>query len=349
MPLQISMVTLVLMLVDKCNLQCVHCFKSNRSMAETPLPAIEKALSGLKNLFGNLHVSISGGEPTLHSRFEEVLALLHARSQIYHLVTNGLNFSERTLPLLLRYRSTLDCVVCSLDGGSAESHDRIRGQGSFDRVMEALRLCRQHGLGTRICCTLTKANLDQVDAIRRLARGQQITHGVFLWPAIPTKRLAEQHLLLTPSDKAYLTRRAEQLACDGVCLIGDSRRMDERYDICEALTLRQITLDADGNLSLCCNLTHYADESDRQDILGSVLEEDIHTLVARHMDVAAAYRKAVIRDIKDMGSDPHAYACTHCARYHGKLDWLKDRQPLRQERHTESACQQVGTETVLTG
>ena len=324
MPLQTDTMTLVLMLTDACNLRCAHCFKSNRSLAETPLPAVEKVLSGLKKLFGNLHVSVSGGEPTLHSRFEEVLALLDAQSQTYHVVTNGLNFSRRTLPLLLRHRRMLQCVAFSLDGGDAETHDRIRGRGSFARAMEALVLCREHGLGTRLCATLSKLNLNQVDPIRRLERELCISHGVFLWPAVPTRRLAEQGALLDRADLEYLARRAEQLEGGCVSLIGDLHRMDEHYEMCEPLSLRQFTLDADGNLSLCCNLTHYAGETDRRDVLGSALREDMATLVERHLDMAAAYKKAMLREFAGgLGDDAHAYACAHCARYHGKLDWLE--------------------------
>ena len=350
MSLQTDAVTLVFMLVDKCNLRCVHCFKSNRSMAETPFPAVGKALSGLKNLYGNIHVSISGGEPTLHSRFEDVLAHLDAQSQTYHLVTNGLNFQQRTLPLVLRYRRMLQCVACSLDGGDAQTHDRIRGQGSFDRVMETLQLCREHGLGTRICCTLTKANLDQIDPIRRLAKAQQICCGVYFWPSIPTRRLAEQGLMLNRADSDYLARRAEGLADDGISMIGDIWRMDARYEACEALTMRQFTVDADGNLSICCNLTHYTDETDRRDILGSVLSEDMQTLVARQMDASATYKKAIINEIGRIHNDPYAYACTHCARYHGKLDWLSGRQQPRRQGHTAAKSRtHVGKEAVLTG
>lgn len=323
MRLQTDPVTLVLMLTDVCNLECVHCFKSNESHTETPFEAVVAALSGLKRIFGKVHVSISGGEPTLHRRFGDILALLEAESQAYHLVTNGFNFKRRTLPLLRKYGRTLECVAFSLDGADAEAHDRIRGEGSFTRVMDAIAHCREHGIGTRICCTLNKWNLNQVDPLRRLGKTLGITNGVYLWTAIPTPKLVAQDALLDAADRAYLVRRQEALACEGVYLIGDLRRMDDHYTVCEALSLRQITLDSDGNISLCCNLTHYAGETDRRDVLGSVLDADMATLVERHIDASATYMKAMLRDLNGVkDGDPHAYACTHCARYHGKLDGL---------------------------
>lgn len=323
MRLQTDTVTLVLMLTDVCNLECVHCFKSNQSHAETPFEAIETALSGMKRIFGKVHVSMSGGEPTLHRRFEDILRLLESQSQVYHLVTNGFNFKRRTLPLLRKYGRTLECVAFSLDGANAEAHDRIRGEGSFERVMDAIARCREHGIGTRICCTLNKWNLNQIDPLRRLAQNLCITNGVYLWTAIPTPKLVAQEAMLDAADRAYLRHRQEALACEGVYLIGDLRRMDDQYTMCEALSLRQITLDSDGNLSLCCNLTHYAGETSRRDVLGSALDADMSTLIDRHIDASANYIKAMLRDLNGIkDGDPHAYACTHCARHHGKLDWL---------------------------
>lgn len=324
MPLKTDTITLVLMLTDVCNLDCVHCFKSNESLAETPFEDIEKTLLGLKKRFSNLHVSLSGGEATLHRRFEDILSLLNEQNQPYHLVTNGFNFKRRTLPFLLKYKKNLECVAFSVDGANETSHDRIRGKGSFERIINALQLCKENGIGTRICCTLNKWNLNQIDPIRRFAQKHHITNGVYLWTAIPTRRLYEQDLLLDEADRAYLLRRREALECEDVYIIGDLRRMDECYDRCEALSLRQFTLDADGNFSLCCNLTHYANETSREDVLGAVSNTPITTLIERHIDASATYMKTMLKDLNGIQKqDPHAYACTHCARYHNKLSCLE--------------------------
>lgn len=325
MALKTDTVTLVAMLTDACNLECLHCFKSNASHAELPVDALADVLDGLRERFQNVHVSLSGGEPTLHRQLDDILAHLDARHQVYHIVTNGFNFRQRALPRLIRRRRFLECVAFSLDGGTAEAHDRIRGKGSFQRVMLALDLCRRNRLGTRICCTLNKTNLNQIDPLRSLVQRKQITDGVYLWAAMPTRKLAAAGGLLDRADRQYLLRRAPGLAEAGVHIIGDLERMDECFEPCEPLTLRQFTLNADGAMSLCCNLTHYPDSAGEDDFLGWVAHTPVGDLIDRHIDAAAAYRKRMLTDpsLCILG-DEEAYACTHCARAHGKLNWMTE-------------------------
>jgi len=83
--------SLMIYITDKCNRKCSDCFVSKTPFELTVSRAVEIAeiIGGVKDLY------ISGGEPTCHSEFEEIVAQL---SMIQHermiLATNGYKIME---------------------------------------------------------------------------------------------------------------------------------------------------------------------------------------------------------------------------------------------------------------
>ena len=324
MPLAVDSVTLVVMAADNCNLKCRYCSTPNDSLAEVSPQDVDKALAGLQELFGTVCVGISGGEPTLHSRFEELVAVVSSRQAQFYLVTNGIGF-EQALQILLRHQQRLTHVMFSLDAADRETNDRIRGDGAFDAVIEGLRLCHESGVNASLGCALNRGNLGQIDALLRLAEQHMVVDGVYCWPAFPTKALVEDGLLLTEADRAYLVKRAQQKPEDNQVVFGDIFRFDTFYQECAPLSLRQFTLNSEGVLSLCCNLTLYKGETGKADELGAVADHDIPDLVMRHIDHAKTYQQSLLHDIAQGNTEGLAgYPCFHCQRYHKKLDWLRD-------------------------
>lgn len=323
MPLAVGSATLVVMATGSCNLQCRYCSSPNASPSEVSLQDLDKALTGLQSLFGTVCVGLSGGEPTLHSRFDELVGVVASRQAEFYLATNGLEF-ERVVPALLRHRERLTHVMFGIEAADREANDRVRGHGSFDAVMEGLRLCHENGIQTGLGCALNRGNLGEIDALLRLAEKRMVIDGVYFWPAFPTPPLVEDGLLLTEADRAYLVNRAKQVGDRNQVIFGDLFRFDVFYQECAPIGLRQFTLNADGNLSFCCNLTYYKGETGKADELGAVSEHDIVTLVERHIDHAKEYHKALLRDNLEGRCEGLAgYPCFHCQRHHSKLDWLE--------------------------
>jgi len=285
---------------------------------------VDTVLSGLKRLYETVCVGISGGEPTLHSRFQELVEVVTRKSDEYYLVTNGLGFAE-VLPVLLRHQGCLSHVLFSLEDPDRERNDRIRGRGSFDAVTEGFRLCHEAGIRTSLGCSLNRGNIGQLDALRRLAEKHMVVNGVYCWPAFPTKTLVEDGLLLTEADRGYLVQRAQQSPDENQVVFGDIFRFESYYQECAPLRHQQFTLTSEGTFSFCCNLTLYKGETGRADELGAVLDHDIPDLVERHIEHARDYQKALLRDVLNGRCEGLAgYPCFHCQRHHGKLGWLED-------------------------
>ena len=106
-----------------------------------PLPEIGRARCATWRRMGGSKLTILGGEPTLHPDYCETIRL--AGSSGYEHVITTTNAQE---PALRKFRQLqpgdFAYVQVSLDGGSAATHDRVRGAGTFDA---ALRNCGRAG------------------------------------------------------------------------------------------------------------------------------------------------------------------------------------------------------------
>ena len=59
------------------------------------------------------------------------------------ILSNGTLINESIVEQI-RDLKKVRCVQISLDGAAAESHDAIRGKGTFDKVVAGVRLLRQN-------------------------------------------------------------------------------------------------------------------------------------------------------------------------------------------------------------
>ena len=141
-----------------CNLACTHCFVSSSptnhtheamSLAEIEPYFEEGAALGVKEYY------FTGGEPFLNPEMEKILA----RTLDYGpatVLTNGLllpsNRAERLSALAGASRYSLDFRV-SLDGYAAATNDPIRGEGTFDRILEGISNLVAAGLNPVITVT----------------------------------------------------------------------------------------------------------------------------------------------------------------------------------------------------
>lgn len=131
-----------LQLTYKCNLRCTHCYQWNeqgffrgygpeRQRTELDLAVIEKVLAETAEV--RAKVFVWGGEPLVHSRFDEISRLFQRYPRTLNMCTNGLLLKSK-LDSLLPLGADLNLLV-SLDGLKKE-HEALRGRGTFDRTIE---------------------------------------------------------------------------------------------------------------------------------------------------------------------------------------------------------------------
>lgn len=199
--------------IAACDLACAHCFAG-------PLPRKGLlALAELDALFaemaamGSFRLGLTGGEPLLRRDLFDVMDAATARGLHPCLTTHGLHIDD-DIARKLGARELVWLNV-SLDGATAETHDAIRGPGTFARVLDHLRILRRHARFT-LAFTITSRSAAEVEACGRLARDVGAHTAVFR-PLYPVGTAA-QHLDLMPTYDAYadaLDRLAVSLGPDG--------------------------------------------------------------------------------------------------------------------------------------
>lgn len=120
----------------RCNLNCLHCGSAAGKARSTELSTKEgvQLIHDLAKI-GSREVCFMGGEPLLRKDWYELAKEVKKLGMEFLIISNGFNINEEIMNKL----ATLDpyAVATSLDGGTAKTHDYIRGRkGSFDKVME---------------------------------------------------------------------------------------------------------------------------------------------------------------------------------------------------------------------
>lgn len=162
-------------ITDRCNLRCIHCYQdsysNNSEMALDELISVaDKITCALRrwNLKGD--VGITGGEPFLRKSLFPLLAYLEDTEEIskINIMSNGTLINDEISQKLLDF-SKLEGVQISLDGGFPETHDKVRGKGSFDKAIKGVRILRKYGIAVDIMFTLQRMNINDVSHLIDLA------------------------------------------------------------------------------------------------------------------------------------------------------------------------------------
>ena len=166
-----------------CLLSCKHC---RATAIKSRLPEELDFESGLRLIdqileFGEPYPALllTGGDPLMRSDIFDLIK--HAREQgIYTAVAASVT------PLLDRNRMELlrdlgvEIISVSLDGATAELHDKIRNSpGTFDATLKAIRTAADCGIRLQVNTTVMKSNLRDLADIFHLVRER----GAVAWEA----------------------------------------------------------------------------------------------------------------------------------------------------------------------
>jgi mycofactocin radical SAM maturase len=150
-----------------CNLSCIHCLsdagkKHKDELTTTECRQVIDALAAMKVFQFN----IGGGEPFMRPDFLDLMDYAHSKGMVTCISTNGTLIDD---DVSRRLDNNLVYIQVSLDGASPESNDAIRGQGSFDKVIQALESLRKRDIEVSINCVLTRRSFPELDNMVKLA------------------------------------------------------------------------------------------------------------------------------------------------------------------------------------
>ena len=162
--------TVYIEITNRCNLNCVTCYNRsglNRETRELSIEQIEHIIHTL-SVYGANRFLFSGGEPSLHSRFHELLSMTDCYPDYaFGFVTNGTNHD----PIWIDYLNTHKNLTLqiSLDGANGEQNRLTRGAGHFDRALAFAKQIHNADIKPLLKMVISQSNVHAVEDFYRLA------------------------------------------------------------------------------------------------------------------------------------------------------------------------------------
>lgn len=210
---------LELQITNKCNLRCRHCYINpppppfnspftkgghrgvkggkggfyDENFSELSIKQIENVLKEFEQMQG-LRVLITGGDPLLHSKFEEVNEMLPQFSIRKVLFTNGLLLNGEIIKKL-----NVEEIQVSIDG-LEDAHDPLRGKGTFMSAMKAVKLSLDHGFDVSIATMVHPGNLADFEKMEILFKGIGIKEWTVDVPCITGRLKENREFQISPEE-----------------------------------------------------------------------------------------------------------------------------------------------------
>jgi MoaA/NifB/PqqE/SkfB family radical SAM enzyme len=342
---------LIFELTDLCNFSCVHCFRTEPGGANhryLEMSVLDRVLDEVAAYNALDVVALTGGEPTLHPEFADIVGRIADRGHQLTFVTNGQRF-DHTLDSIRPHWGAIRSVAFSLDGGRAETHDAIRRRpGSFRAVVAGVNRCRSEGIQVQLNSVITRANADELEEIVSLA-ARLDCRAVGFAHCQPTPEAVEAGLVMNIDER----RRAEA----DVATLDDVYRIDvvlagdhfteAPFFQCPQLRMEEINIDFRGRLTACCMLSGFRAGAPDTDVLADLNRHSLYTGHQRLVAKIAEINAGKIERLSQGDLSPgERFMCTYCMQHYGKAPDLirileSDERPtpkarLEQTRHDEA-------------
>jgi len=158
-------------ITGQCNLSCPHCFSAAARKPRDEMTTAEgREIIEIMADIGVGMIGWTGGEPLLRGDLEGLIAFARGLGIKSHITTNGVLLDERRAKSLKRAGNY--AIQISLDGSTPERNyimRRTTGE-EFDKIIEAIRICRKLNMRLFLATLLGAENIDDAGAMVELAK-----------------------------------------------------------------------------------------------------------------------------------------------------------------------------------
>ena len=153
-----------------CNIACVHCLSSSGRRRPRELTT-QQALALVDELaeMQVFQIHFGGGEPFIYPGIWQVLERCSNRGLVMCISTNGTLITQERARRLKQFEPLYFQV--SLDGGTPETNDSIRGKGVFKRALRGLELLAAENHSLTVNSVLTTYSFYELDRLYEIAAG----------------------------------------------------------------------------------------------------------------------------------------------------------------------------------
>lgn len=149
----------------RCNLRCRHCCVAdmpNQNLESMSLDKAKKALDRCLLIMDEKEKGLSflGGEPLCGEKFPELVEYARSLGFKVGLSTNGTLVDEAFARMAKKNNIN---VQISLDGTDRESHEFVRGKGTWDSVISAIRLLNKYCVDIQTNLVYHRGNINKLE------------------------------------------------------------------------------------------------------------------------------------------------------------------------------------------
>ena len=239
-----------------CNLHCTGCWAAEyghqENLSYDELDSIIRQGTEL----GTYVYIYTGGEPLVRKR--DLIALCETHPDCSFLsFTNATLIDEEFCQDLLRVKNFIPAISVE---GFEEATDGRRGEGTYQKVVRAMRLLKQHGLPFGVSCCYTSANADSIASEEFF--DWMIGQGVlFAWifTYMPVGVDAPVELMVQADQRERLYRFVREMRSKKPLFTLDFQNDGEFVGGCIAGGRRYLHINAAGDVEPCV-FAHYAND-----------------------------------------------------------------------------------------
>ncbi len=173
-------VTVKWYITGRCNLRCRHCYLTDYTK-EVSLNKILEIIDYLAKS-GTRHLYFLGGEPLFRKDFPQILKYSTERGFNILAATNALLLTEEKA--LELKEAGLKVLQISLDSPYLETHESLRGKGTFQKTIKGIQNAKKYGFMVNLAFVANRKNHHEVFDLLKLASELQVDT-VRIMPLIP--------------------------------------------------------------------------------------------------------------------------------------------------------------------
>ncbi len=191
-------------ITSRCNARCRYCYYLNNEGVDYEDLPTQKWLDFFQELGRAkvMYVCVAGGEPFVRQDIFDLFEGIKENRMRFQVLTNG-RLVTRAVAQRLRETGRIYSIQVSLDGSTAGVHESLRGRGSFEPALQAIRILTEEGLPLTVRVTVHAGNIDDLPAISRLLLEEYRlpSFSTNTISALGTKSKYEEGIFLSPSQR----------------------------------------------------------------------------------------------------------------------------------------------------
>ncbi|MCP4583803.1 MAG: radical SAM protein [candidate division Zixibacteria bacterium] len=252
-----KLTTIALMITDRCNHNCYHCFRKSKSESVNfDISLINQLINRLDNRKVE-SVRLTGGEPFIIKDLHHIIEKLSNKDIDSSIITNGTLLSQEQI--IKMANAGLNYIGFTIHSLKNENHDKLTSnKGSLKRLLKAIYLAAEIGLPIALYLPVSIYNCFEIYNLIEFA---------FNLPIIKLRILSlspfgnARYLATLPDTKWFdIVNKIKRLKLDPTIplYIQNIVQNNPNGDGCTIEPLKFINCDVNGYLYSCCILCSHS-------------------------------------------------------------------------------------------